>query len=63
MKEEDPNWLMGFLLVENPAAQTISIDHSQYINTILKRFNMQDCDAMKIPLDPIRVLSKGTMAH
>jgi len=58
MKEEDPNWLMGFLLVENPAAQTISVDHSQYINTILKRFNMQDCDAAKIPLDPIRVLSK-----
>jgi hypothetical protein len=58
MKEEDPNWLMGFLLVENPAAQTISIDHSQYINTILKRFNMQDCDAAKIPLDPVCVLSK-----
>jgi Reverse transcriptase (RNA-dependent DNA polymerase)/GAG-pre-integrase domain len=58
MKEEDPNWLMGFLLVENPATQTISIDHSQYINTILKQFNMQDCDAAKIPLDPIRVLSK-----
>jgi hypothetical protein len=60
MKEEDPNWLMGFLLVKNPAAQTISIDHSQYINTILKRFNMQDCDATKIPLDPIRVLSSVT---
>jgi len=58
MKEEDPNWLMGFLLVENPAARTISIDHSQYINTILKRFNMSDCDPAKIPLDPVRVLSK-----
>ena len=58
MKEEDPNWLMGFLLVENPTTQTISIDHSQYINTILKRFNMSDCDPAKIPLDPIRVLSK-----
>ena len=58
MKEEDPNWLMGFLLVENPTTQTISIDHSQYINTILKRFNMSDCDPAKIPLDPICVLLK-----
>ena len=58
MKEEDPNWLMGFLLVENPTTQTISIDHSQYINTILKRFNMSDCDPAKILLDPVRVLSK-----
>lgn len=58
MKEEDPNWLMGFLLIENPTAQTISIDHSQYINTILKRFNMSDCDPAMIPLDPVCVLSK-----
>ena len=58
MKEEDPTWLMGFLLVKNPAVQTISIDHSQYINTILKRFNMSDCDPTKIPLDPVHMLLK-----
>ena len=49
---------MGFLLVKNPTTQTISLDYSQYINTILKRFNMSDCDPAKIPLDPVHVLSK-----
>ena len=36
MKEEDPNWVMGFKLIENRKEATISIDHSLYINTVLR---------------------------
>ena len=32
MKEEHPDWVMGFKLVENREEATISIDHSQYIS-------------------------------
>ena len=35
MKEEDPNWVMGFKLIENCKEATISIDHSLYINAVL----------------------------
>ena len=35
MKEEDPNWVMGFKLIENCKEATISIDHSLYVNAVL----------------------------
>ena len=44
MKEEDPDWVMGFKLVENQEEATISIDHSQYISAVLRWFRMEDCN-------------------
>ena len=44
MKKEDPNWLMGFKLIENCNEGTIAIDHSLYIDTILQRFGMENCN-------------------
>ena len=44
MKEEDPDLVMGFKLVENREEATISIDHSQYISAVLRRFGMEDCN-------------------
>ena len=35
MKEEDPDWVMGFKLVKNQEEATISINHSQYISAVL----------------------------
>jgi len=39
MEEEDPDWVMGFQLVENRKQGTLSIYHGQYINAILHCFN------------------------
>ena len=57
MKEEDPNWVMGFKLIENHKEATISIDHSLYVNAVLRRFGMDDCNTTRTPLDPGNVLS------
>ena len=57
MKEEDPNWLMGFKLIENRNEGTIAIDHSLYIDTILQRFSMENCNPTHTPLDPGTLLS------
>ena len=57
MKVEDPNWLMGFKLIENRNEGTIAIDHSLYIDTILQRFGMENCNPMRTPLDLGTLLS------
>ena len=56
MKEEDPNWVMGFQLIENRAQRTIAMNHRQYIDTILRRFNMHECEPIDTPLDHTTVL-------
>ena len=57
MKEEDPEWVVGFKLVKNREEATISIDHSQYISAVLRRFGMEDCNPAQTPLDSNVVLS------
>ena len=58
MKEEDPNWMMGFQLIEDEKEQTISISHEQYIETVLNWFNMSEAKPDPLPMDPGCVLSK-----
>ena len=57
MKEEDPNWVMGFKLIENRGEGTISIDHSLYIEAVLRRFGMEECNPACTPLDLGTLLS------
>ena len=57
MKEEDPNWVMGFKLIEDRGERTISINHSLYIEAILHRFGMEECNPACTPLDPGTLLS------
>jgi hypothetical protein len=57
MKEKDPNWVMGFQLIDNRAQRTISINHRQYIDAILCCFNMHECEPIDTPLDHVIVLS------
>ena len=44
MKEEDPDWLMGFKLIDNHKNHTVTISQAQYTGTLLKRFRMADCN-------------------
>ena len=57
MKEEDPNWVMGFKLIEDHGEETISIDHSLYIEAVLRRFRMEECNPAHTPLDLGTLLS------
>jgi hypothetical protein len=58
MKEEDPDWVMGFQLVKNQAQRTIAINHGQFIDMILHRFNMHKGEPIDMPLDHAIVISK-----
>ena len=57
MKEEDLNWVMGFKLIEDCGEGTISIDHSLYIEAVLRRFGMEECNPACTPLDLGTLLS------
>ena len=57
MKEEDPNWVMGFKLIENRKEATVSIDHSLYVNAVLHQFGMDDCNTTHTPLNSGNILS------
>jgi len=59
MKEEDPNWLMGFQLIDDPVNHTVSISHRQYVETILKRFHMDGCNTHHTPMENGLILSKA----
>ena len=48
---------MGFKLIENRNEGTITIDHSLYIDMILQRFSMENCNPTCTPLDPGTLLS------
>jgi hypothetical protein len=52
MREENPDWVMGFSLSEDRKKQTISISHTTYIESVLRRFQMQDCNPVDVPMAP-----------
>ena len=49
---------MGFELVKDHIQKTISINHSQYIDAVLRQFNMHECNSINMPMDHSIVLSK-----
>jgi hypothetical protein len=51
MKEEDPSWIMGFQLVDDPQTGTVSISHQRYIETAIKRFRLTDAHPVATPMD------------
>jgi hypothetical protein len=58
MNEEDPSWIMGFRLIDNPSKRTVSICHKSYIETILRRFKMESCNPCDTPMVAGLVLTK-----
>jgi hypothetical protein len=59
MKEENPNWFMGYQLIPNVEKGTISISQHHYINSLLdSRFNMKESNPCSLPVAPSVNLSK-----
>lgn len=48
----DFSWHLGINIVHYHDASTIALDQAAYTNSILRRFNMQDCNEAHIPLPP-----------
>jgi hypothetical protein len=51
MKDLDAtNFILGMAIKRDQAARKLWLNQTKYIETILKRFNMQDCKPMKVPI-------------
>lgn len=49
---------LGLRIVHNREAGTIKMDQSSYIEEILRRFKMTDCNPVRIPMDPNERLTR-----
>ena len=46
------SWLLGLAITRDRAAHTLSLFQHSYINTLLCRFNLEDCKPLAQPLSP-----------
>jgi hypothetical protein len=44
------NFIMGMEIKRDRATRKLWLNHKKYIETIFKRFNMQDCEPLKVPI-------------
>jgi hypothetical protein len=51
-------WILGMRVTRDPKTRDIKLDQEQYINTILKRFNMDTCKPTSTPAQPGLKLEK-----
>ena len=58
MKEEDPDWLMGFQLLDDRKQRTVTILQTGYIDMVLKRHQMESCTPVSTPMEPGLLLMK-----
>ena len=55
----DIHWFLGMAITRDRQARTISLSQKGFIDTILKRFRMENSYGVSTPLDPDVVLSKS----
>ena len=46
------SWLLGLAITRDRATRTLSLSQHAYINTLLRRFNLEDCKPVAQPLSP-----------
>ena len=52
------SWLLGLAITCDHATRTLSLSQHAYIDTLLRRFNLEDCKSLAQPLDLHTQLSK-----
>ena len=45
----EPAWILGMSVVRSPEDKTITIHQQKYINDLLQRFDMVDCNSVGVP--------------
>lgn len=50
--------VLGINVYRNRSKREITLDQKDYIENVLKRFNMENCKPVKTPLDPNQILTK-----
>src|SRR5271155_4142035 len=52
------SWLLGLLIKRNRSMHTLYISQKSYIESIIRRFNLEDVKSLTIPIDPNTLLYK-----
>src|SRR5271168_196197 len=52
------SWLLGLAIVRDRTKRTLSISQKSYIESLLRRFNLEDAKNLTVPIDPNIRLSK-----
>jgi Reverse transcriptase (RNA-dependent DNA polymerase) len=52
---------LGLQIYRNYTTKTLHINQSQYINRVLQRFGLQDCNGAKTPMEPNADLRAGDL--
>ena len=52
------SWLLGLSITRDHSKRTLALSQETYINSIIRRFHMEDAKPLSIPMDPNNCLSK-----
>ncbi len=55
----DAEWILGMRIIRDREANTIKLNQSVYVEKVLKKFKMLDCNPVSTPLDPSVKLSSA----
>jgi hypothetical protein len=58
MKAIDPNWIMGFHLIDDKDSGRVAISHWQYLKMTVKRYRLSDANPISTLIEPGLKLSK-----
>ena len=50
--EGEIHWILGFAVIRNRAARTLSLSQTAYIEAIVRRFGLEDAKPLSTPMDP-----------
>ena len=53
------HWLLGFEVQHNCSARTLSLSRKSYIDSVVKRYGLEDAKPLSTPMDPSACLSKA----
>ena len=56
----DVHWILGMEVIRDRERRTLTLNQTKYIETILNRFEMQDCKSISTPLDTNVSLAPST---
>jgi transposase InsO family protein len=52
------SWLLGMEVTRDRGKRTLTLSQTTYIDSLLRKFNMADCKAISVPLDPTVQLTR-----
>lgn len=59
MKDLGPaSYILGYRIQYNKEEKYLTVDQTKYIQDLLHRFNMSDCNGVRTPMDPNQVFTK-----